>query len=110
MNSMSTLWLARMSESMQRRNPAVAGLLLLLLRGVLLWLVVPVATCTWPVTFVWFRRPRITLGQFLGWSDLNLMALLSRVVLRPFFRAPLPWIPWHAMPHVTHRLRFIDPA
>jgi hypothetical protein len=37
-------------------------------------------------------RPRDgRFGQFLGWVDLNLIALVARIVLRPFFRAPPLW-------------------
>lgn len=52
----------------------------------------------------------VGLRQFLGWVDLNLMAFLSRIVLRPLFRDPVPWIGWREMAHVTHRVRFIDGA
>lgn len=93
-----------------RRNSIVAGLLLLLVRGVLLWAVVPLAMCIWPFAYLRLRGAGVGLGQFLGWVDLNLMACLSQLVLRPLFREPVPWVAWRAMPQVTHRLRLIDPA
>jgi hypothetical protein len=87
----------------------MAGLLLLFLRGILLWAIVPLAMCMWPFTYPSLRRSGVGIGQFLGWVDLNLMASLSQIVLRPLFRGPVPWVRWPEMPHVTHRLRFIDP-
>jgi len=64
-------------ETMQSSRGAVtASLTLLLFRGVLLWLVVPVATCVWVMLAVLRRRPA-GLGQFLGWVDLNLIAALN---------------------------------
>lgn len=99
-----------MSELDGRRNSFVAGLLLLLLRGVLLWAVVPLAVCVWPFTYMRLRRVRIGFGQFLGWVDLNLMASLSQIVLRPLFRDPVSWVAWKEMPRVTHRVGWLDPA
>ncbi|HEY2640706.1 MAG TPA: hypothetical protein VGI66_12590 [Streptosporangiaceae bacterium] len=92
------------------RNPFIAGLLLLLVRGVLLWAVIPVAMCLWPFAYPGLRKHGVRFGEFLGWVDLNLMASLSQIVLRPLFRDPLPWVAWREMPHVTHRVRWIDPA
>src|SRR5437867_4047413 len=86
-----------------------AGSALLLLRGVVLWVVVPVATCVWIVLAAGRRRPA-GLGQFLGWMDLNLIAGLQRTALRPFFAARAGWTPWCEVSHVTHRVRLLDPA
>lgn len=43
--------------------------------GLLLWLVIPVSTVGWLLAFLSLHRRRVTLGQFLGWVDLNLAAL-----------------------------------
>ncbi len=94
----------------QRQNPAAAGMALLLIRGVLLWAVIPLATCAWLPAALWLRRRGVRLGHFLGWVDLNLMAFLARVVLRPFFRAPPAWVPASAMGTVTHRVTGLDLA
>ena len=91
--------------------PAVAsGLTLLLVRGVLLWLVVPAATGVWLVLAILLRRRRVGLGRFLGWVDLNLIAALQRTALRPFFAARAPWTPWSEIELVTHRVRWLDPV
>jgi hypothetical protein len=91
------------------RGAIAAGSALLLLRGVALWLVVPIATCVWIVLAAARRRPA-GLGQFVGWVDLNLTAGLQRTALRPFFAAPARWTPWSEVCHVTHRVRWFDPA
>ena len=67
---------------------------------------------SWMATAIcaWLRRRGVSARQFLGWIDLNLMALLSRSILRPLFRAPPPWVPVSQMSRVTHRLRWVDPA
>jgi len=90
------------------RSP-VGGFVLLLVRGLLLWLVVPVAACVWLILAVHLRR-RVGLGQFIGWVDLNLIACLERGALRLFFPTPAKWIPWSELAHVTHRLRWRDPV
>lgn len=85
-------------------------MVLLLGRGVLLWIVVPLAFVCWLLAAIPLRRRGVTLGKFLGWVDLNLVAFLGRTILRPIVRTPLDWVPASEMPEVTHRLRFQDPA
>ena len=92
-------------------SSATAALRLLLVRGVLLWLVVPIAVVVWLVGGLLLFRPRgISLARFLGWVDLNLVACLQRSVLRPVFRARVSWVHPREMPNVTHRVRPLDPA
>ena len=87
----------------------VTGLLLLLVCGVLLWLVVPLAAVTWLLLWPVMQRSDVSLGSFIGWTDLNLMAALERLS-GPFVKEPLNWIPWRESSDVTHRVRFVDPA
>ena len=91
------------------RGPIAAGVAHLLLRGVLLWVVVPVATCVWIMLAAGRHRPA-GLGQFLGWVDLNLTAGLQRTALRPLFGAHPQWTPWSEVGQVTHRVRLLDPV
>ena len=78
------------------------------MRGVLLWVVIPLAFCAWIPAAFWLRPRGIGFGQFLGWADLNLVALLGRVILRPLFHSPPPWVPAREMPQVTHRVTALD--
>ena len=85
----------------------VAGMLLLVIRGILLWVLVPVGCVAWLLTILWTRRP---LGEFLGWLDSNLVVLLERSVLRPFFPQPTQnWVPASRMSTVKHRIGVLDP-
>jgi hypothetical protein len=93
-----------------RRNSVVSGLAVLSLRGILLWLVVPLSVIAWIFVGFQLRGRDVTLGQFLGWIDLNLIALLQRGVLRPLVRHPADWVPVAALPEVRHRLRGTDPV
>jgi len=88
----------------------VSRLLLLLVRGVLLWVVVPVSAVVWLCLAIRLRRRGVGLGRFLGWVDLNLVAALQRTVLRPFFPSPLRWTRWREIETVTHRVGRLDPA
>jgi hypothetical protein len=93
------------------RVPLVAaGVTLLLLRGVLLWVVIPVATCVWMIIRTVGRHRQLGLGQFLGWADLNLTAGLQRTALRPLFATPARWTAWSEVGNVTHRVRLLDPV
>jgi hypothetical protein len=98
------------TESNPRRVPIIAGLALLCLRGVLLWIVIPLAALAWLPAAVRLRRRGVKLGQFLGWVDLNLVAFLERTILRPLFRSPVKWTSMRAMPEVTHRVGALDLA
>lgn len=90
-------------------NP-LAWLCLLFIRGVLLWLVVPVATIVWLFGAYWFVRDGASLGQFLGWVDNNFLIVIERSLLRPFFEKPThPWVPYVNIAEVTHRISLLDP-
>lgn len=91
-------------ELRSRRVSALAGLTLLAIRGVLLWVVIPLTMLCWLPASFWLRRRDVHLGQFLGWVDINLVACLERTALRPLFRAPVAWVPARSMPQVTHRV------
>jgi len=88
----------------------VGALVLLTVRGLLLWVVVPLGVVAWPLVVVTSRKRGVRLGQFLGWLDLNLTSAIQRTVTRPFFQAPIPWTPFDAAASLTHRIRLLDPA
>ncbi len=92
------------------RFPLFSGLVLLLLRGLLLWIIVPLGLVCWLLGLPWWRKRRVALRQLLGWADLNLIAAIHRGLLRPLVRRPSPWVPFDEIPTVTHRVRLIDAA
>ena len=80
-------------------------LLILMIRGVLLWIVVPVAAISW---IVLFGMTKASLGSCLGWFDLNLNALIQRALLRPFIRnPPASWVALSKMVDTEHRIAFL---
>jgi hypothetical protein len=92
------------------RASGLAWVALLLVRGALLWIVVPVTALGWAVSFAWLWGSGITLAKALGWSDLNLIAAIQRTSLRPWFRRRQAWVPVGDIPTVEHRLSWLDPA
>jgi hypothetical protein len=68
---------AAMENPAPQRNSIAGGLVVLVLRGLLLWLVVPIAVIAWPVVRARQRKSGVSLGQYLGWIDLNLVACPS---------------------------------
>ena len=97
-------------EESQVRLPIFTGLVLLGIRGVALWLVVPVSLFAWPCLWPILRRRNIQLSQFLGWVDLNLISAIEHSVLRPLIGVPIPWTSTRELPNVTHRIGISDPA
>jgi hypothetical protein len=88
----------------------LVGLLLVLIRGLLLWLVVPAAVLGWLVAWPLLRRRQVRMGQFLGWVDLNLVAWIEHTILRAAIRSPRAWTPAIAMPAIKHRIGWSHPA
>lgn len=84
-------------------NP-FAGAALLFVRGLMLWLVVPIAVLTWPFAAL-ASKSRLGLGVYLGWIDLNLIAALQRLLLA---RKPVKWTSFRTIGEVTHRVGRLD--
>jgi hypothetical protein len=86
--------------------PQIGLLLILLVRGVLLWIVVPISIGWWllatPIDAL-TGRPHVRLAQTIGWADLNLIALLTLGRLVPF-------VSWSQASKVEHRVSLVDPA
>jgi hypothetical protein len=93
-----------------QRNSIAGGVVVLVLRGVLLWLVVPIAVLAWPIVRSRLRKSGVSLGQYLGWIDLNLVACLQRLATPILVRHPIAWTPRANLAQVTHRLRATDPV
>jgi hypothetical protein len=84
---------------------------LLAVRGLLLWLVVPLAFLLWllltPLRAI-LRRSFVAPGKVIGWADLNLTAAIGQILIRPFGR-PVGFTAWSDMALVDHRVSVIDP-
>lgn len=109
----SVFWQSLTCETrhpMVHKRSFLAGFSLLMIRGLLLWVAVPLGVvlglAVWPL----LRAKGVGLSQFLGWFDLNLIALIEHTLLRVFVRNPWPWTPFRVMPDVTHRIGPLDPA
>ena len=80
-------------------------LLTLVLRGILLWIVVPIAVTSW-VFVAWWTKA--SLGACIGWFSLNLMAFLQHILLRPITRGPrAPWVGLRGMQSTEQRISFL---
>ena len=86
-----------------------ASLVLLIVRGIFLWVVVPLGCIAWVIVSPWLHKRGVAIGQFLGWIDINLIALIQRSLLRPFIRdAAQPWVPAKKIYEVVHRIGRLD--
>ncbi|ANJ28384.1 hypothetical protein ATC03_18450 [Agromyces aureus] len=90
----------------------MAAFALLVIRGVLLWILIPVGFVLWLVIFGWSAR--VGLGNFLGWLDLNLTAALQRALGLPTRTTGTlrkeEFVPMRLMQMVTHRIHIVrDP-
>jgi len=90
---------------------AIALFVLLVVRGWLLWLVIPIAFLGWLVMSsirMTLGKPYITPGKLIGWADMNLTAAIGQVLARPFGRRS-DFTPWSRVLSVGHRVSIIDP-
>lgn len=93
---------------MNRVLDPVPALLLLLIRGILLWLLIPIAVLMWIVLHSWGQNS--SLGACVGSYDINMCAALQRSLLRPLIPDPtVDYVPLSKMTEVTHRITFLDP-
>ena len=87
----------------------MGALALLAIRGFLLWLVIPLGTLAWAVSFQALRTPAVTLGAYLGWIDNNIAFLLVNGPFSMSFpNSPVRWIPSANRAAVKHRIGFSD--
>lgn len=91
---------------------ATGVLALLLVRGLLLWILIPIGFVLWLLVFGWIAR--VGIGAFLGWLDLNLLAALQRVLTHPVSgQLPMPrveFVPVQRVQSVRHRVHLVyDP-
>lgn len=83
-------------------------LVLLIVRGLLLWALVPLAALAW---IVLGPLTGAALGACVGWVDLNLTALLHRIVAAPITGEPSPrLVPLARMATTEHRFSLLGPV
>jgi len=88
----------------------ISALVLIYVRSLLLWLVIPAGLIVWIFVFPLLQDRGVTLTLFLSWLDHNLIVMIQRGLLRPFrpFIGPR-WIPARKMAKVEHRFKWNDP-
>lgn len=91
-----------------RKVHPFSWMVLLVVHGFLIWWLVPIWFVLWLILCVWMLRKRVGLGRFLGWADINFIAFLQRVIMRPMFPNPVSWVPVRDMPEVEHRVSLLD--
>lgn len=62
----------------KRELNVLASFALLFVRGVSLWLLIPLGAIFWVAALPWVLRHSTSFGQFLGWLDLNYCIALER--------------------------------
>lgn len=61
-----------------------SGMLLLIVRGFVLWFLIPFSTVAWLLIHSWAQKA--TLGQAICWYDWNFIAFLLLMPFRPALR------------------------
>ena len=90
---------------------AIALFVLLVVRGWLLWLVIPITFLVWlvmsPIRLT-LRKPYITPGKLIGWADMNLTVAIGQMLAGPFGQRS-DFTPWSKVLSVEHRVSIVDP-
>lgn len=99
-----------MGQSRVKALQAARWFVLLVVRGLLLWVLIPVGLTVW-LLVGWIVDVR--LGAVLGLLDLNLIAALQRVLVlqRSGDESTryTKFIPMRSLPSVEHRIGLLDP-
>lgn len=89
---------------------AAGWFVLLMVRGLLLWILMPVGLTVW-LLVGWIVDVR--LGAVFGWLDLNLIAALQRVLVLQRSgdesTAYAKFVPLRSLPSVEHRISLLAP-
>ncbi|WP_382309138.1 hypothetical protein [Herbiconiux sp. UC225_62] len=89
-------------------NP-VAFVIGIVARGLYLWLLVPLGALAGTIAYPLLRKRDASIGQLIGWLDLNAFAAVFHSVLRPFRNSTqVPWVPLKDLSTVKHRVRIFD--
>jgi hypothetical protein len=90
----------------------VGLLVVLLLRGVALWMVAPFVAVVWLLSYpvAALLRRRVALRQALGWADLNLIAAVERALPSLLIGEREGFVGWRNIREVTHRIDPFDLA
>lgn len=81
-------------------NP-VAVFVWLMLRGIYLWAVLPIAAVCGFCAHRYLTRHDASVGQIVGWLDMNIMAAIFHTVFRPLRNSvQVPWIPIRSLPFI----------
>jgi hypothetical protein len=56
----------------------------------------------------WQYHRRVSLGQLIGWADLDVTAVLQTTLFKPFFVTPHSFVPLRDAARVEHRVRLVD--
>lgn len=90
-------------------NATAIGLFVLVcVRSVLLWFVVPIGFVIWLVGLVWLWG-NLPLRAFVRWADWSVSVALCRSILRPLMREPLPtWVPLRDATKMGNRVKFME--
>ena len=90
-------------------NVTPVGLFVLLgIRSVLLWFVVPIAFIVWSVGLFWLWGGA-ALRPFVRLVDWNVSVALCRSLLRPLMRAPLPkWVCLQNASTLSNQVKFME--
>jgi hypothetical protein len=81
---------------------AIGALTLLFLRSIVLLFLIPACLISWPIV-LGVTGKDITLGQWMGWADWNIVAAMQRGLL-PLIPEPLRWLPWGEIARTSHRV------
>ena len=89
--------------------PDVPAFVLVIVRGLALYLLIPLAFVFWIVAFLWIVRYSKSLPQFVTWVDYNFTVSLIRGPLRLLIPEPrAEWLPLRRIKEMTARTKLYD--
>lgn len=89
--------------------PALPAFVVLIVRGLALYLLIPLAFIFWVLAFFWISKYSKSPSQFVTWVDYNFTVSLIRGPFRALIPEPrAEWLPLRRIKEMTARTKFYD--
>jgi hypothetical protein len=89
--------------------PTFPAFIVLIVRGLALYLLIPLAFIFWLLAFFWISKYSKSLPQFVTWVDYNFSVSLIRGPLRALIPEPrAEWLPLRRIKGMTARTKLYD--
>jgi len=90
------------------RFPTFTKMLLLTLHGLIMWITVPLSYVVAYLILPIWRRRGASIGEVVGWINLNVVTLIFKSIARPLVITTPEWVSLEDAKSTGYRVSFLD--